>query len=351
MRKQMLFLTTAIAVNLPAGAVAARHQHTASIQGSQACSTVQCRLSDQSTALLIMSKQHLASSSTLQARERLPRITREQMYEHRRLNKLVAEMFRKIRNLSVRRYNSTADIDVIKKQLSELRQSMSREITSELSQATQDTTSRSMARTLTDVRYWTNDKSTKLSEIESLLADPNTAADVKISAQLDLARTHEKLRLMEQLFPANAEVSTANAFSARLLANSGNFDDLLQQQNIERVAEIAETRLRPAAAKNQAVEKQLASALSSSRGIRREFSSVQVLKVHLESANWFLERNELTGRILRRNRLANFAIKAADGKCYAINAFFEQNHQGGGRYGTAYHSRAFLQDEMLCENV
>ena len=296
----------------------------------------------------------IALLENTQTRARRPSITREQLDEHRRLSKLVSEVFRDSRyhrfQIPYGEEDPAKLIEASQEQLAKFRAKMDGRVTSEMIAATKDPTNRSMERIVKNVTDWAANTSSEISRREQVLDSPDKSARQKILAQIQVLHMDEQLKYMAELFTDNVGLRQTKQQSAAVIAKAGNFENLAQNVKAERAARIADTRLAPPVVRNAALERDATRALGESGRLSSEHPGYQILKVHLASSGWDVERNEVTGRPIRRKRQVDFAIKTPDGKCYLAMELFEQQHQGGGRYGATRHLGG-VQWEMLCQNV
>ncbi|MEM6476413.1 MAG: hypothetical protein AAF687_09630 [Pseudomonadota bacterium] len=296
----------------------------------------------------------LALLENTQTRTRRPSISREQLDEHRRLSKLVSEVFRDSRyhrfQIPYGEEDPAKLIEASQEQLAKFRAKMDGRVTPEMIAATKDPTNRSMERIVNNVTDWAANISAEISRREQILDGPDKSARQKILAQIQVLHLDEQLKYMAELFADNDSLRQTKQQSAALIARAGNFENLAQNVKAERAARIADTRLAPPVVRNAALERDATRALGESGRLRSEHPGYQILKVHLASSGWDVERNELTGRPIHRKRQVDFAIKTPDGKCYLAMELFEQQHLGGGRYGATRHLGG-VQWEMLCQNV
>lgn len=76
-----------------------------------------------------------------------------------------------------------------------------------------------------------------------------------------------------------------------------------------------------------------------------------ILKVSIQSTDWTIDRNELTGVIIGRSKQAFIATKAADGTCYLTEFWIFQDYNGSG-YGSFRNVTAnSYRSKIACENI
>ncbi len=77
----------------------------------------------------------------------------------------------------------------------------------------------------------------------------------------------------------------------------------------------------------------------------------KILKVSIQSTDWTVERNELTGIVTGRSKMAVMVTKGADGNCYFTNFWITQDYNGSG-YGQYYGLKGSSgSGQLACENV
>ncbi len=111
---------------------------------------------------------------------------------------------------------------------------------------------------------------------------------------------------------------------------------------------LADVRVPKANASNAALEASFKKAFIAKYG---DEDVKSVLKVRLDATDWSVSRNALTGIIISREHAAWVVYKRIDGTCRVENAGFEQQAQGGGKYGPTYWDGVGENFEIHCGNV
>lgn len=76
-----------------------------------------------------------------------------------------------------------------------------------------------------------------------------------------------------------------------------------------------------------------------------------IVKVSIQSTDWTIDRNELTGVIIGRSKQAFIATKTADGTCYVTEFWIFQDYNGNG-YGSFRNVTAnSYRSKIACENI
>lgn len=76
-----------------------------------------------------------------------------------------------------------------------------------------------------------------------------------------------------------------------------------------------------------------------------------IVKVNIQSTDWTIDRNELTGVIIGRSKQAFIASKTADGTCYVTEFWIFQDYNGSG-YGSFRNVTAnSYRSKIACENI
>lgn len=161
-----------------------------------------------------------------------------------------------------------------------------------------------------------------------------------------LVQMGEQLRQLQRLYPGNATIAQANQSSAPVLAQLGTFDEIAAQASANVAALVAETRLLPSAHRDASLERSFISAFWASPWAN-DYRGGEIVRMNL-TGNWSVRLNALS-RPVSRDMGTSFAVRAPDGKCYAVRGIFEQRYTGSGFGGSIYASGS--HQEMLCENI
>ncbi len=180
--------------------------------------------------------------------------------------------------------------------------------------------------------------------IESTLAA--TRESTMFARYSTLLQMGEQLRQLQRLYPGSAAIAEANRSSAGVLAQLGSFDEIEARADANVAARIAETRLLPPAHRDAALERSFVSAFWGSPWAN-DYRGGEIVRMNL-TGNWSVRLNAL-GQPVSRDMGTSFAVRAPDGKCYAVRGIFEQRNTGGGYGGSSYASGS--HQEMLCENI
>jgi len=246
--------------------------------------------------------------------------------------------------------NDKNAVELTKQKLERFRNKMKNVITPEFIGLANDDSNRKIKRALDKVRREAKSLKSNLSRIDVKRIKNETKQNLMLSRYFRVLFAQEKLRLLGKIYQNHADVKAASKIADDLIAKLGTIDDIEKQGAANYAALVAKRRLFPNRQKNRSLKNQAIRAFKSSIFTRGKFSSSQILKVHLVSSGWSVQRNKVTGIILSRDQQAQLAVKTADGKCHAYLILLEQKYKGGGRYGGAY-MRSGSHGEMLCKNI
>ncbi|MEL1250428.1 hypothetical protein [Aurantiacibacter gilvus] len=181
--------------------------------------------------------------------------------------------------------------------------------------------------------------------VESTLAA--TRESTMFARYSALVQMGEQLRQLQRLYPDNATIAQANQTAAGVLAQLGSFDEIEAQASANVAARIAETRLLAPVRRDAALERSFANAFWASPWAN-DYRGGEIVRMNLTSSGWTVHTNAL-GTPVSRDTGTSFAVRAPDGKCYAVRGIFEQRYTGGGYGGSIYASGS--HQEMLCANI
>jgi hypothetical protein len=176
-----------------------------------------------------------------------------------------------------------------------------------------------------------------------------TNENMALSRYYNLVFTKTRFETLSLLFAEISEVGDVTRSADKLLAELGTREQVSAIARKNYAEMVAARRMSPEAQNNPALRTQFIRAFKSNYALPPSMNGGSILKVHLISSDWRVERNELTGIILNRYQYAHVAVKAADGRCFLYTFTMKQNNNGGswGRGIAAGNSEV----EMLCENV
>lgn len=135
-----------------------------------------------------------------------------------------------------------------------------------------------------------------------------------------------------------------------MLAKTGSPEDVKKTAAQNNATAIKDKRMPAAVVKDAVLEKALLDGFNSK--YKETFKGTAIKAVILQ-ADWYIERNDITGIVTGRNRPGALVYKGADGKCYLLNGsvYVYQPYVGGSFGKTEVIYRGFGSEEMLCGNV
>lgn len=154
----------------------------------------------------------------------------------------------------------------------------------------------------------------------------------------------------QKVYPNEADFTKAYSIATELLQGLGSIDEVEKIASKSKQQKIIDTKLPVAAVKDAALEKMFIDAFNKYHG--EEFKGVAT-KAVLTSADWSIERNDITGVVTGRVRRAVIVYKGKDGKCYLTANFFLCQDYVGNSFSSNAISRypVMGSQEMLCSNV
>ncbi len=246
--------------------------------------------------------------------------------------------------------NDKNAVGLTKQKLENFRKKMGKIITPGFITLANDGSNRKIKRALDKASREAKLLQSNLSRIDVKRIKKETRQNLMLSKYFRILFAQEKLKLLSKVYQSHAELKAVSKIADGLIAQLGTIDDIEKQGAANYAALVAKRRLFPNRQNNRALRNQAIRAFKSSIFTRGEFAKSQILKVHLVSSGWSVQRNKVTGIILSRDQQAQLAVKTSDGKCHAYLILLEQKHKGGGRYGGAY-MRSGSNSEILCKNI
>ncbi|MEZ5307138.1 MAG: hypothetical protein R2684_08345 [Pyrinomonadaceae bacterium] len=170
-----------------------------------------------------------------------------------------------------------------------------------------------------------------------------------LSRFFDIAFAAERMRVLKAVFPDEKAISDALSATEKVESALGDYASIKNLAASNYAAKVASVKMLAERQNNAALRTEFKNAFLGYAFKSHEARDSTVLKVHLVSSGWAIERNSLTGIILNRQQTAQIAFKATDGKCYLTDFDIKQNYDGA-RYGKGI-GIGSREREMLCENV
>ncbi|MEZ5347490.1 MAG: hypothetical protein R2681_18300 [Pyrinomonadaceae bacterium] len=245
--------------------------------------------------------------------------------------------------------NEDGALEETKQQLADFRLKMDKAVTPEFLALAKDVSNRKIKRIADKANRDAKSMETRLSGINLEQIQSETKENLMLSKYFLIVFTQEQLKYLSRIFGNDDNIAGANALAGKMIAKLGTVEDIEKRGKANYAAKVAEHRMFPERQNNAALRSEATRAFNSSI-YRANVKGNTVLKVHLVSGGWSVERNQLTGIILSRDQLVHIAYKASDGKCYTYLMTMQQKHLGGGRYGSGF-DRSGSTLEILCENV
>jgi hypothetical protein len=240
-------------------------------------------------------------------------------------------------------------VDEAKQQIEDFREKMDNTLTPEFLALAKDTSNRKIKRIGEKANREAKAIVNRLASVKADEILAETEQNTMLGKYFQVAFMLEKVKLLNKIFENDANIMSANEVADKLIAQLGSSEDVEKKGKANYAAKVANNRMYPESQNNQALRDQAIRAFNSSV-YRANEKGNKVLKVHLVSSGWSVERNEITGIILSRDQQVQIAYKASDGKCYLYLMLFQQKHLGGGKYGGGL-DRSGSTSEILCENV
>lgn len=245
--------------------------------------------------------------------------------------------------------NDETALESSKQQLSGFREKMGKIITPEFITLANDVSNRKIKRTLDKVNREAKTLQTNLSTVDTERISEESDQNLMLSKYFNVLFEKEKINLLSKIYKDLNDLATANNTADNLISELGTLDQIEQKGKANYAAKVAKNRMFPERQNNSALRNEAIRAFNSSV-YRAKESGNKVLKAHLVSSGWSVERNKVTGIILSRDQQVQIAYKSSDGKCYTYLMLFMQKHLGGGKYGVGF-DRSGSVSEILCENV
>ncbi len=149
-----------------------------------------------------------------------------------------------------------------------------------------------------------------------------------------------------QLYPdinGAAEVHTA---IQKQIQSIGGLDGLLAKAKARKMERLKNTFMPKAIVVNAALEAEFKEAFLA------EGWGETIIKINIQTREWSVVRNSLTGTILYRTQSAAIVAKQKSGNCVMYDYTIKQQHSGSGYSSVSSRSsHGVLADEFLCENA
>lgn len=149
-----------------------------------------------------------------------------------------------------------------------------------------------------------------------------------------------------QLYPDISGAAEVHAAIQKQIQSVGGLDGLLAKAKARKIERLKNTFMPKAVVVNAALEAEFKEAFLA------EGWGETIIKINIQTREWSVVRNSLTGAILYRTQSAAIVAKQKSGNCIMYDFAIKQQYTGSGY--SAVSSRAshgILADEFLCENV
>ncbi|MEZ5427970.1 MAG: hypothetical protein R2747_16990 [Pyrinomonadaceae bacterium] len=235
------------------------------------------------------------------------------------------------------------------KQLSDFQDEMNRKLTPDFLELAGNPDNREIRNLTAKVQRNARSALERLSGLD--LEKLRTAPDENgvLMRYFDILFARERYRTLGRIFGNDAEIEAAAEKAGGMIDRLGTLAEMKELGRKNRAELVAAARMDPEVQNNPALKKEFIRAFRSNIARPKILGPDNILRVHLISRDWSVERNKLTGIILNRRQYAQFVLKAPDGRCFLYTFIMQQNNKGS-YYGPGF-GVGNSEREMLCENV
>lgn len=147
------------------------------------------------------------------------------------------------------------------------------------------------------------------------------------------------------IYPNEPDLIKAYEWCKKAVAEVGTTDQFLAKINKSQGDYLKKVKFPAAKVNDAALEAEF----------KKHFNALgykeTITKVNVQSTDWTIDRNELTGVIVGRSKQAYIATKTADGTCYVTEFWIMQDYNGSG-YGSFRNvTNNSFRSKLACENV
>ncbi len=162
--------------------------------------------------------------------------------------------------------------------------------------------------------------------------------------QMELIKA--KWSLLSNAFKESEILKSAVNEISEVMKLEGGKEGILKIVKVNKIEAAKKMRMAPDVNSNAALKEQIKVALMEcNHGKGRT-----VIKINILRADWAIQKNEITGKILGRALDYEAALKNADGSCVVLKSSWFHQDYNGSTYGKGYIEHGDLKD-ILCENV
>jgi hypothetical protein len=162
----------------------------------------------------------------------------------------------------------------------------------------------------------------------------------------DLMGMQEYWSAMKKFYPANNVIVEAYSYVNAAMQKAGSEELVLQKIKQNKSDALAKAKMPAAVVKDEGLERFIKNLFPS----LNQLKSFTPVKVHIMSADWTIDRNQLTGVIIQRSKHAVVGAKKAEGTCWLLNIWVAQDYTGNG-YGATRQSGDNIIAETACANL
>jgi hypothetical protein len=170
----------------------------------------------------------------------------------------------------------------------------------------------------------------------------NLVCRVKGSLQL-IKNSLAYMEAVRKLFPSAAGVNEGIASAKEMLAKYPDNKAIIALVKGNKNTALADVFMPKAVAQNAEWEGWFKNYFT------KAFPGYTIVRNHLQSANWYIKKNEISGLPEYRQIGTKIGAKAPDGKCYIITIDIYQDYLGG-KFTESRFTKGDKQ-EILCENL
>lgn len=149
-----------------------------------------------------------------------------------------------------------------------------------------------------------------------------------------------------QLYPDISGAAEVHAAIQKQIQSVGGLDGLLAKAKARKMERLKNTFMPKAVVVNAALEAEFKEAFLA------EGWGETIIKINIQTREWSVIRNSLTGAILYRTQSAAIVAKQKTGNCIMYDFAIKQQYTGSGYSSVSSRSsHGILADEFLCENA
>lgn len=178
------------------------------------------------------------------------------------------------------------------------------------------------------------------------LEDPNNSWSLGIFTLIqDIKKQEAYFYAANAIYPNQPKLEKALEWCKKAVAQNGNVDGVLAKINKSESDYLKKVKFPSAKVNDAALEVEF----------KKHFNAMKydetITKVNIQSTDWTIDRNELTGVILGRSKQAYIATKTPNGDCYVTEFWILQDYNGSG-YGSFRNvTNNSFRSKLDCSNV